>query len=101
TRGTLPPTALPAVSFLKAPGFQDAHAAYSDPLDEQQFVVKEINALEHSPDWSSTAVVLAYDDSDGFYDHVFAGTGAGTASITTQNGSATTFDTLNGAGTNK
>ena len=27
----LPASALPAVSFLKAPGFQDGHAAYSDP----------------------------------------------------------------------
>ena len=44
-RHVLPASALPAVSFLKAPGFQDGHAAYSDPLDEQQFVVREINAL--------------------------------------------------------
>ena len=26
---------MPAVSYLKAPGFQDGHAGYSDPLDEQ------------------------------------------------------------------
>src|SRR5262249_123972 len=31
---------LPAVSFLKAPAFQDGHAAYSDPLDEQTFLVQ-------------------------------------------------------------
>jgi phospholipase C len=72
-RGYLSPDALPAVSFLKAPGYQDGHAAYSDPLDEQQFIVQEINALEHTPAWSSTAVVVAYDDSDGWYDHVFSG----------------------------
>ena len=29
----------PAVSFLKAPGYQDGHAGYSDPLDEQNFIV--------------------------------------------------------------
>ena len=29
----------PAVSFLKAPAYQDGHAGYSDPLDEQTFVV--------------------------------------------------------------
>ena len=69
TRGDLPPSALPAVSFLKAPGYQDGHAAYSDPIDEQEFLVKEINALEQSPDWKSTAVVISYDDSDGWYDH--------------------------------
>jgi len=71
--GYLSPDHLPAVSFLKAPGYQDGHAAYSDPFDEQQFIVNEINALERTPDWSSTAVVIAYDDSDGWYDHVFSG----------------------------
>jgi phospholipase C len=71
--GYLSPDHLPAVSFLKAPGYQDGHPGYSDPLDEQKFVVDEINALQHTPDWSSTAVVVAYDDSDGWYDHVFSG----------------------------
>jgi len=71
--GFLSPDHLPAVSFLKAPGYQDGHAGYSDPYDEQQFIVSEINALEDTPDWSSTAVVISYDDSDGFYDHVFSG----------------------------
>ena len=60
---------LPAVSFLKAPSFEDGHAGYSDPLDEQTFVVNTINLLEALPTWSSTAVVIAYDDSDGWYDH--------------------------------
>ena len=60
---------MPAVSFLKAPGYQDAHAGYSDPLDEQAFVVSIINFLQHTPEWSSTAVIINYDDSDGWYDH--------------------------------
>lgn len=60
---------MPAVSFLKAPGYQDAHAGYSDPLDEQNFVVGVINFLMTTPDWSSTAVFINYDDSDGWYDH--------------------------------
>jgi phospholipase C len=59
----------PAVSFLKAPGYQDGHAGYSDPLDEQTFVVNVINFLQKQKDWDSTAVVIAYDDSDGWYDH--------------------------------
>jgi phospholipase C len=59
----------PAVNFLKAPGYQDGHAGYSDPLDEQQFVVTVINYLQQSADWAHTAVVIAYDDSDGWYDH--------------------------------
>jgi phospholipase C len=79
---------MPAVSFLKAPGFQDAHAGYSDPLDEQTFLVNTINAIEKSPFWSSTAIIIAYDDSDGWYDHL----------NNVINGSATTADVLTGAG---
>lgn len=60
---------LPAVSFLKAPAYQDAHPGYSNPLDEQAFVVNVINALEQSNFWDTTAVIIAYDDSDGWYDH--------------------------------
>jgi len=61
---------LPAVSFLKAPNFQDGHAAYSDPLDEQNFDVAAINSIMQSSAWSTTAIVISYDDSDGWYDHV-------------------------------
>jgi phospholipase C len=60
---------LPAVSFLKAPGYQDGHAGYSDPLLEQFFVVNTINTIMTSKFWQSTAIIIAYDDSDGWYDH--------------------------------
>jgi phospholipase C len=60
---------MPQVAFLKAPGFQDGHAQYSDPLDEQKFVVDTINFLMKRPEWNNTAVFIAYDDSDGWYDH--------------------------------
>ena len=61
---------LPAVSYLKAAGSQDGHAGYSDPLDEQTFLVETINHLQRLSTWNTTAVILAYDDSDGWYDHV-------------------------------
>jgi phospholipase C len=60
---------LPAVSVVKAQAFQDGHAGYSNPLDEQTFLVKLINLLQQSDVWDSTAVVIMYDDSDGWYDH--------------------------------
>jgi phospholipase C len=60
---------LPAVSFLKAAGYQDGHTGYSDPLDEQEFVTTVANALMSSKFWSTTAIIIAYDDSDGWYDH--------------------------------
>ncbi|MFI9719974.1 phospholipase C [Streptomyces sp. NPDC052396] len=63
---------LPAVSFLKAAAYQDGHAGYSDPLDEQHFLVDWLNRIQRSPQWPDTAVVIAYDDSDGWYDHVYA-----------------------------
>ena len=61
---------MPAVSFLKARESQDGHAGYSGPLDEQRFLVETINRLQRSPQWMQTAIIIAYDDSDGWYDHV-------------------------------
>ena len=60
---------LPAVSFLKPKAFQNAHPGNSDPLDEQTWLVTVINAIESSPYWRDTAIVITYDDSDGWYDH--------------------------------
>jgi phospholipase C len=60
---------LPAVSFLKASAFEDGHAGYSSPTDEQHFLVRVINALQKTPEWEDTAVVVLWDDSDGWYDH--------------------------------
>ena len=66
---TLPAGNMPAVSFLKAPAYQDGHAGYSNPIDEQTFLVNTINKIQQSKDWRSTAIVVTYDDSDGWYDH--------------------------------
>jgi phospholipase C len=61
---------LPAVSYIKPPKYQNAHPGNSDPLLEQIFVVNLINALQASYYWRDTAVIINYDDSDGWYDHV-------------------------------
>jgi phospholipase C len=79
----------PAVSFIKTAAFQDGHPGNSDPLDEQTGLVTLINFLQQQPDWDSTAVILAYDDSDGWYDHAL--------SPTTRT-SFSPADALNGAG---
>ena len=78
---------LPDVSFLKAQSYQNAHPGNSTPLDEQAFVVNVINTLEQSPFWGNTAVILAYDDSDGWYDHQMG---------PLVNGSFTSMDALTG-----
>jgi phospholipase C len=79
---------LPAVSYLKAQSYQDGHPGNSNPLDEQAFVVKVLNTLQKSQFWGSTAVIIAYDDSDGWYDHQMP---------TLLNGSFTVQDALTGA----
>jgi phospholipase C len=60
---------MPAVSYLKAIATQDGHAGYSDPLDEQIFLVNTINAIIKAGYWDDTAVIITWDDSDGWYDH--------------------------------
>ncbi len=80
---------MPAVAFLKAPGYQDGHPGYSNPVDEQNFLVKVVSAVQASQEWGSTAIVLAYDDSDGWYDH---------QAPTIVNPSSGVADALNGAG---
>ncbi|GAB4009845.1 phospholipase C [Nocardioides ultimimeridianus] len=60
---------LPSVSYVKAIYAEDGHPANSDPLDEQRFLTRTVNAVMQSPEWSTTAIIIAYDDSDGWYDH--------------------------------
>ncbi|WP_068093741.1 phospholipase C [Novosphingobium rosa] len=80
----------PSVSYIKAPYFQDAHPGNSNPLDEQAFVTTLINFLMQQPDWQNTAVIIAYDDSDGWYDHQ-------SPTITTSSSDAT-YDAYTSAG---
>lgn len=91
---------LPAVSFLKASAFQDGHAGYSNPIDEQAFVTSVVNALQQSTLWSTTAVIIAYDDSDGWYDHQAPPivNPSSLAAIGSPAGATDTTDQLNGPG---
>jgi phospholipase C len=61
---------VPAVTFLKASAPDTGHPATSDPLSEQNFLVSTINQLQQLPEWNQMAIVITYDDSDGWYDHV-------------------------------
>ena len=44
---------LPAVSFLKAPAYQNGHPGNSNPLDEQTFLVETLNRLQQLAEWRS------------------------------------------------
>jgi phospholipase C len=89
SNGTEPASHLPAVTYLKAPVYETGHPATSDPIDEQNWLVNEVNAIEQLPTWRSTAIFVTYDDSDGWYDHVYSGV---------TNPSESLADTLTGAG---
>lgn len=81
---------LPEVTILKPRGFEDGHAGYSSPLDEQRFLVNTVNTVQASPYWPDSAIIIAYDDSDGWYDHV--------ASPIVNSSFSATWDVLDGAG---
>jgi phospholipase C len=87
---------MPAVSFVKAIAAHDGHAGYSDPLLEQSFLVDTVNAVMRSPFWKSTAIVILYDDSDGWYDHQMSPIVNPSAVL--QAASSSNSDQLNGPG---
>ena len=60
---------LPAVSWVVPNGKVSEHPP-ALVSDGQTYVTTLINAIMSSPDWSSTAIFLAWDDWGGFYDHV-------------------------------
>ncbi|WP_426700120.1 phospholipase C [Rhodanobacter sp. Col0626] len=80
----------PAVSYIKSPAVGDAHPGNSDPLDEQAYLVQLVNFIESQPEWKDTAIIVTYDDSDGWYDHRYA--------APTTSSADPGADQLNGAG---
>jgi len=60
---------LPAVSWISPSGLDSEHPPSSVHIG-QAYVTATINAAMKSPDWSSTAIFLAWDDWGGFYDNV-------------------------------
>jgi phospholipase C len=60
---------LPAVSWIAPNGTVSEHPPGLVSAG-QSYVTGLINAVMQSPDWSSTAIFLDWDDWGGFYDHV-------------------------------
>jgi phospholipase C len=60
---------LPAVSWVEPNAVVSEHPPALVSAG-QTYVTGLINAIMRSPDWSSTAIFLAWDDWGGFYDHV-------------------------------
>jgi phospholipase C len=60
---------LPAVSWVVPSGAVSEHPPAAVSVG-QSYVTSLVNAVMSGPDWSSTAIFLAWDDWGGFYDHV-------------------------------
>ena len=65
--GLVPVDPTPAIqhSFLG----NDDHPAYSDHQISEAFAARAINSIANSPYWSQSAIIITYDETDGFYDH--------------------------------
>jgi phospholipase C len=87
---------LPAVSFIKAPYAYNGHPGNSDPTSEQYWITQVINAVMESPAWATTAIVIGYDDSDGWYDHVMGPVVS--PSDVTISGQSSVYDNIGGVG---
>ena len=47
----------------------DDHPGYADTGISEALLAQEINAIAQSPYWNQSAILIAYDESDGLYDH--------------------------------
>jgi phospholipase C len=48
----------------------DDHPGYSDQQISEAFAARAISDIANSPYWSQSAIIITYDETDGFYDHV-------------------------------
>ncbi|MFI5773254.1 phosphocholine-specific phospholipase C [Streptomyces sp. NPDC051658] len=62
---------LPEVSYLVPSAVDSEHPSVSSPIHSATIVYKVLDALGKHPDvWRHTAVIINYDENDGFFDHV-------------------------------
>jgi len=47
----------------------DDHPGYSDSQLSEALLAREIDAIAASPYWPQSVILIAYDESDGLYDH--------------------------------
>ena len=68
--GTLPQVAFVDPIFLGAPNVENDEHPPANVQVGQEFVSRVVRALFTSPQWSSSALFLTYDEHGGYYDHV-------------------------------
>lgn len=69
TNPNMPAAEIAAMQAAKAG--DDDHPSYSDRQISEAMNARVINAIAGNPElWAQSAIILTYDESDGFYDHV-------------------------------
>jgi phospholipase C len=61
---------LPAVTFYKPIGEENEHPGYADVLTGDRHAAEIIAAIEKSPSWPGTVIIVTYDENGGLWDHV-------------------------------
>ena len=61
---------LPAVSFYKPQGTFNEHPGNTDVMSGDIHIAELVAKIKASPLWSSTAIIVTYDENGGFWDHV-------------------------------
>ncbi len=61
---------LPAVAFIKPFGDDNEHPGYASLARGQQHVADLVTAVQASPAWNDSIIVIAYDENGGRWDHV-------------------------------
>jgi phospholipase C len=61
---------LPQVAFYKPQGTLNQHPGYADVLSGDIHIAELVGLIKASPLWSSTAIIITYDENGGFWDHV-------------------------------
>lgn len=65
-RGTLP-----KVSWLVPPAADSEHPGASTPVGSANLVYRVLDVIASNPEvWSKTAVLINFDENDGYFDHV-------------------------------
>lgn len=59
---------LPAVSYVKPNGLNDGHPETSKLSVFEAFVKNIVTAVQASPEWASTAILITVDESGGYWD---------------------------------
>jgi phospholipase C len=87
---------LPQVSFIIADAAGSEHPGPSSPAQGAAYTARVLDALTANPEvWSRTALLLMFDENDGFFDHMpppappspdtsLAGGWAGASAVTTE-----------------